>query len=60
MKNIRTYRLNSQIEPTDAQLSELMRQVSVEARKSSINAKLVLKEKMNDLSQKIISLRNKR
>lgn len=50
---LREYRLNSQEEPTDEMLHEIMRQVAEDARQSSRNAKLALEKRFQELQSRI-------
>ncbi len=51
------YRLNSMEEPSDEILHQLMERVAIEARKSSRNAKLELKRRMQETAKKIAHLK---
>ncbi len=51
------YRLNSMEEPSDEILHQLMERVAIEARKSSRNAKLELKRRMQETAKKIAYLK---
>lgn len=55
---LNAYRLNSMEEPSDEQLYKLMQRVAIEARKSSHNAELELKRRMQETARKIAFLQD--